>query len=163
MPPKKKSKTEEEAKKEEDVKETEDDDFQEEEIRKEEEKEEEMKEDDDGGSARSKRKRRDSTTYEPEDFTLAAAKAKAKASPVVPGRGSKLADLKGVKASIEKCNPGDLPFAYRFLFPARLRVTKKDMKLNLLEFSGYLPPLPKGKKLSDEELEDLDEEYEVSG
>lgn len=163
MPPKKKSKTVGEGKKEEKVQ------AKEEEKEKEEDENKEEDDDDDGApaaaaaaaSVRSKRRRRDSTSYEPEDFTLVSTKGGAKASPVVTGRGSKLADLESVKASIEKSTPEDLPFAYKFVFGSRGKVTKKEMKNHLLEFNGYLPPLPKGKKLSEEELEDYDKTYEV--
>jgi hypothetical protein len=135
------------------------------------EKEEKDMDEDDGDKAptkavtttRGKRKREFSNrkSYEPEDFTLTPTKGGAKASPVVVGRGTALSDLESVKASIEKCITEDLPFAYRFLFGPRGKVTKKEMKNNLLEFNGYLPPLPKGKKLSEEELEDYDKDYEV--
>ena len=164
MPPKKKSK--EESREGELVNDDSNDDKQ----KEEEEKRNELKKtfgdkdpekgEDSGG--RSKRKRRDSTTYEPEDFTLASVKAAVNDTRVIPGRGAKLADLESVKASIEKCNSEDLPFAYKFLFRTRGKPTKKEMKQILLEFSGYLPPLPNGKKLSDEELEEFDKDYEVS-
>jgi hypothetical protein len=180
MPPKKKPKQEEEAKKEDEVEvkqDTKEEDQQAEEDQKveedqmvEEEDPDEEKEDaeakeeekqTDAEESKSKRKRRDAATYEPEDFT-ASGKAAVKVAPVVPGRGTILADLASVKASIEKCSPEEIPFAYKFLFTSRGKPTKKEMKQNLLEFSGYLPPLPKGKKLTEEELEEYDEEYEVS-
>lgn len=154
MPPKKKSKKEEE-----------DNEVKVQDETKEDEQMDEVKMDEEkiaDAAGRIKRKRRDLTNYEPEDFTLASSKAAAKVVHVVPGRGSKLADLESVKASIEKCSAEYIPVAYKFLFGSRGKPTKKEMKQNLLEFSGYLPPLPNGKKFSDEELEKYDEEYEVS-
>jgi hypothetical protein len=156
MPPKKKSKTsmEEEDK----GKKT---DKKEEKQEEEDDEETEEEETDDEDRGRGKRKRRESKGFEPEDFTMASERAK-RAAVVEKGRGMKLEDIPVVKAAIEKValNSDDLPFAYTFVFSNRFKPTKKEMKQKLLEFSGYLPPLPK-KKLDQEEQDANDEVHEV--
>jgi hypothetical protein len=126
----------------------------------EEEEEEESTDDEDRG--RGKRKRRESKGFEPEDFTMASERAAAKAAVIVKGRGVKLGNIPAVKDAIEKVptNSEDLPLAYTFVFSNRGLPTKKEMKVRLLEFSGYLPPLPKGK-FNQEEVDADDEKHEV--
>mmetsp|Transcript_21559 Transcript_21559/g.40258 ORF Transcript_21559/g.40258 Transcript_21559/m.40258 type:complete len:317 (-) Transcript_21559:199-1149(-) len=157
MPPKKKTKSAKEDDKEKkkvrvEKEEEEDDD--------DEETEDEETDDEDRG--RGKRKRRESKSFEPEDFTMASERAAAKAAVIVKGRGKKLGDLPVVKAAIEKTplSSEDLPFAYTFVFSTRGVPTKKEMKNKLLEFSGYLPPLPKGKYDEDEQDAE-DEKFET--
>ena len=161
MPPKKKSKAtlkaadDERAKEENETKdEVEDDDGEEE-------------DDDDEVNAeehgRGKRKRRESKNYEPDDFTMASYNAATKASTVLQGRGEKLGEIATVKASMNKykLNSDEFPFAYKFVFSSRGIANKKLMKEKLLDFSGYLPPLPKGK-YNKERQEEEDEAVEVS-
>jgi hypothetical protein len=160
MPPKKKTKkTEEEAKsKKEDEKVADDDDSED----AEESSEDESTDDEDRG--RGKRKRRESKGFEPEDFTMASERAAVKAAKIRnQGRGVKLGDIPAVKAAIEKVptTSEDLPFAYTFVFSNRGLPAKKEMKSRLLDFSGYLPPPPKGKTMTQEEIDAGDEKHEV--
>ena len=69
-----------------------------------------------------------------------------KSTVVNPGRGSKLIQISSVKSSIDKykVNSDEFIKAYNLLF-SRGASNRKFMKQKLLEFSGYLPPLPNGK------------------
>ena len=125
--------------------------------------EEDEVEDVGGGSGRGKRKRRESKSYEPDDFTMASHNHTLKLSSVPKGRGKKLGDIPAVKSSMNKykLNTEELLFAYKFVFSNRGTANKKAMKSKLLEFSGYLPPLPKGK-YNKEQQDEKDEVFEVS-
>lgn len=118
---------------------------------------------DDEDRGRGKRKRRESKSYEPDDFTLASANAASKVAAVAKGRGEKLGDIKAVQDNMKKYKISSDEFtnAYKFLFSNRGISSKKLMKEKLLEFSGYLPPLPKGKYDKDKQDDD-DEVIEVS-
>ena len=111
---------------------------------------------------RGKRKRRESKSYEPDDFTMASVNSSIKIATVDVGRGKKLGDIEVVKDSMKKYNlsSGELLSAYKFVFSSRGVSNKKMMKDKLLEFSGYLPPLPKGK-FNQEKLDEDDEVIEV--
>lgn len=118
----------------------------------------------DSEKGRGKRKRRESKSYEPDDFTMKSLNAAAKASVVAQGRGKKIGEIAAVKASINqyKLNTEELLFAYKFVFSNRGTSNKKLMKDKLLEFSGYLPPLPEGtynKERQDEEDEVFETKY----
>lgn len=95
---------------------------------------------------KGKRKRRVSKVYEPKDFTMEQYHSSIKSTVVNPGRGSKLIQISSVKSSIDKykVNSDEFIMAYKLLF-SRCASNRKFMKQKLLEFSGYLPPLPNGK------------------
>lgn len=124
---------------------------------------EEYEEENDEDLGRGKRKRRESQNYEPADFTLASTSKDGEPSAVPQGRGDKLGDIAGVNTSINsyKLNTEELLSAYKFVFSNRGTSNRKLMKEKLLDFSGYLPPLPKGKYDVDKQDEE-DEVYEVS-
>lgn len=73
------------------------------------------------------------------------------------GRGIKLQQIDIVRSSVErhKIHSEEFQMAYRFLF-GRSSVPKNQMKIRLLQFSGYLPPLPKGTY--DEEKQEKEDE-----
>ena len=123
----------------------------------------EKEETDDEERGRGKRKRRESTSYEPDDFTLVQFNNAMKAAVIAEGRGKKLGDIEGVKNCMKKytLNSDEFVFAYKFLFSNRGVSNKKLMKEKLHAFSGYLPPLPKGKYSQKKQDED-DEVIEVS-
>ena len=128
-----------------------------------EEEDESEEETDDEERGRGKRKRRESKSYEPDDFTMASVNSAMKAAvPVAKGRGKKLGDIDAVNNSIKKVKltSDELMLAYKFLFSNRGIANKKMMKDKLLDFSGYLPPLPKGK-YDQQKLDDADEVIEV--
>mmetsp|Transcript_16556 Transcript_16556/g.45611 ORF Transcript_16556/g.45611 Transcript_16556/m.45611 type:complete len:302 (+) Transcript_16556:184-1089(+) len=126
------------------------------------EEEEEDDEDIDAEKGRGKRKRRESKNYEPDDFTMSSYNAAMKASVVAEGRGKKIGEIAAVRSSINKykLNTEELLFAYKFVFSNRGTSNKKLMKDKLLDFSGYLPPLPKGK-YNTERLDEEDEVFET--
>jgi hypothetical protein len=153
MPPKKKVKV--------DIKQTKDEvNKKEQEESESEESEDESTDDEDRG--RGKRNRRESKGFEPFDFTMASEiKAeKLRKAGVPKGRGVKLGSIALVKEAIEKTSGDDLVFAYTFVFGHRGgKMTRKEMKEKLLEFSGYYPPVRKGKTEAEldreEELQDV--------
>lgn len=116
----------------------------------------EEEETDDEERGRGKRKRRKSTTFEPDDFTLASFDNAMKAAVIPKGRGEKLGDIVEVKNCMKKftLNSDEFISAYKFLFSNRGIANKKLMKEKLHEFSGYLPPLPKGKYNKDKQEEE---------
>ncbi len=150
MPPKKKSKTSSKKSKKEEV------------VEEVEESEEEDEADDED-RGRGKRKRRDAKSYEPDDFTMASANAASKMASVAKGRGTKLGDIEAFEKNLKKykLNSDEFVNAYKFLFSNRGLSNKKLMKDKMLEFSGYLPPLPKGR-YDKKKLDDDDEVIEVS-
>ena len=106
---------------------------------------------------RGKRKRRESKPlYEPFDFTMH--NATANASFVAEGRGKKLGEIAVVNKCMNKykLNSDELTSAYKFIFSNRGIANKKLIKQKLLDFSGYLAPLPKGNY--NEEKQDEDDE-----
>jgi len=128
--------------------------------------EEEEEETDDEDRGRGKRKRRESKSYEPDDFTMASVQAAVKTSSIVQGRGKKLGEIEAAKASMKKFTLAseEFLFAYKFLFSNRGISNKKLMKDKLYGFSGYLPPLPKGKynkQRQDDEDEVLETKYAI--
>lgn len=145
MPPKKKTKTEPKKEETEDEEETSDDD-----------EEDESTDDEDRG--RGKRKKRSSLAmaYEPEDFTEAQFFLR-----IIKGRGKKLGAIPSVKESIDKytMNSEEMLAAHRLLFNMRAGVPKREMKHNILSFSGYLKEIPKG--YDKEKMKEEDEAEEV--
>jgi len=123
---------------------------------------EEEDETDDEDRGRGKRKRRESKSYEPDDFTMASYNAAAKVSTVFEGRGKKLGEIEAVKDTMKKFKLTSDEFlsAYKLLFSNRGISNKKLTKEKLFGFSGYLPPLPKGK-YNQKRLDDDDEVIET--
>jgi len=127
---------------------------------------EEEDESDDEDRGRGKRKRRESKSYEPDDFTLTSVNAAMKAATVSQGRGTKLGEIDASKKAMRKftLTSEEFIFAYKFLFSNRGTGNKKLMKDKLHDFSGYLPPLPKGKynkKKQEDEDEVIETKYAV--
>jgi hypothetical protein len=124
---------------------------------------EEQDESDDEERGRGKRKRRESKSYEPDDFTMTSFNAAANAATVVEGRGKNMGEIGAVKDTMKKFKLTSDEFlsAYKFLFSNRGISNKKLMKEKLFGFSGYLPPLPKGK-YNQKRQDDEDEVIEVS-
>jgi len=105
---------------------------------------------------RERRERKSANTFTPDDFTHEKKTVKAKT-----GRGVPLGELEIVKESIESA-PMSSPYLqqlHRFLYTMRGKPAKKEMKANILKFSGYLPPLD--KSLDEEAQAAVDEEEEV--
>jgi hypothetical protein len=139
---------------------------EEEEVKEAEEEETEEKTEEEGSEeadgkdqGRGKRKRKSSilTNFHPADFTM----AETPIVRIIKGRGKKLKDMPAVKASIEKYsnNSDEMNVAHRFLYTTRGKVAKREIKANILEFSGFLKDVPKGYDAK--KLEDEDEEAEV--
>lgn len=121
-----------------------------------EDSETEKEETDDEERGRGKRKRRESKSYEPDDFTLKQFDNALKAAVIAEGRGEKLGDIAGVRNCMKKftLTSDEFSQAYKFLFSNRGIANKKLMKEKLLGFSGYLPPLPKGRYNKEKQDED---------
>jgi hypothetical protein len=102
---------------------------------------------------RSKRARKpiQAKAYQPEDFTSVG-----HAIQIFRGRGKKLQDIDSVKESINSysMNSEEVAQAHRFLYTMRGRVARREMKSNILEFSGYLKHIPKGVDEKKIEVED---------
>ena len=109
---------------------------------------------------RGKRKRRSSTlaAFEPEDFTMA--DQEYEGPKIIKGRGVKLGDLPAVRSSIEKykASSNECQTAHKLLYTMRSKPALKDVKNNILNFSGYLVPLPKNYDEKVMEKEDENEE-----
>jgi hypothetical protein len=137
----------------EDKDEKEDDDDEEED-----DKDKKRKSEDDDDEGRPKRKRRNSKSlsYRPEDFTQSQG-----GMHIIKGRGEKLGKIPSVKACIDKfsANSEEMLAAHKLLFIIRGKVPKKDMKRNILEFSGYLKEIP--KVFDKVQLEEEDEAAET--
>ena len=110
----------------------------------------------DGKPKREKRVRKSADVFEPDNFL-----GKDKSLQVVAGRGTKLAEIDAVKATIDKLsmNSADLMLAHRLLYTRQGKPAKKEIKKNLLEFCGFLPLAEEGQ--DKKELEALEEEAEV--
>lgn len=112
--------------------------------------------------ARPKRSRKNpvDAVYDPVDFTM----KEAEGIKIIKGRGTKLGAFPSVKSSIEssKRTGDEIAFAHQFLFGKKGKPTKKEMKDHLLEFNGYLKPIPSGKKRTDKEVDKEEEAIEVS-
>lgn len=106
---------------------------------------------------RSKRARKSATSFTPEDFVHVEREL-----PIIHGRGKRLGDLDPVRRSIESIpqHAEELFLAHRLLYGTRGKPPKKVVKGHILAFNGFLPE--KRSKMSDKELEELDEEAEVS-
>jgi hypothetical protein len=109
---------------------------------------------------RGKRKHVEVDAFQPENFNATADIATLLIESE-PGRGTKLDELPAVKSSISHAMKQDLVAAYRFLYGQKNGFPQmKDMKTRLLQFSGYLPPLPM-ENYDDEKQEVEDEAVEV--
>jgi hypothetical protein len=110
------------------------------------------------GSPRSKRSRKLSQpeSYQPENF-----KKTTHSAPLSRGRGKKLKDIDSVKESVEQfsMNSEEMVMAHKFLYTMRGRVPRRDMKTNVLEFSGFLKYMP--EDADEKGFEEDDEEAEV--
>mmetsp|Transcript_1030 Transcript_1030/g.2011 ORF Transcript_1030/g.2011 Transcript_1030/m.2011 type:complete len:349 (-) Transcript_1030:281-1327(-) len=113
---------------------------------------------------RPKRARRttleaENSIYEPSDFTM----KESEGIKIIKGRGDKLETFPVVKQSIEasKRTVDEILFAHQFLFGKKGKLSKKEMKEHLLEFSGFLKPIPAGKKRTDKEIEKEEEQLET--
>ena len=106
---------------------------------------------------RERRERKSANAFTPDDFTHVEKSVKQK-----NGRGKPLGELEMVKKSIESAPvaSNELQQVHRLLFAMRGKPPKKEMKSNLLKFSGYLPE--KDSSLDKEAQDDVDEEVEVS-
>jgi hypothetical protein len=104
---------------------------------------------------RERRERKSLEVYQPEDFVNVD-----RSTEIPEGRGTKLGDLKSVRESIDKytLSAPEMAMAHRLLFKGK--PPKKEMKSNILEFSGYLKK--EEKDLDEEEQTKKDEEAEVS-
>jgi hypothetical protein len=98
--------------------------------------------------------------YDPEDFTM----KESEGIRIVKGRGSKLGSFPSVKSSVEsaKRTGEEIAIAHQFLFGKKGKYNKKEMKAHILDFSGFLKPIPAGKKRTDKEVEKEEEPIEVS-
>ena len=105
---------------------------------------------------RERRDRKSANTFTPDDFTRVEKTVKQK-----HGRGKPLGQLEIVKNAIESAPPtsNELLQVHRLLFAMRGKPPKKEMKANLLKFSGYLPE--KDSSLDKDAQEEVDEEEEV--
>ena len=113
-------------------------------------------------AGRSKRARTNplNSQYEPEDFTM----KEAEGVKIIKGRGQKLGSFPEIKASVEasKRTHDEIAIAHQFLFGKKGgKLSKKEMKEHILEFSGYLKPIPSGKKRTDKEVDKEEELVEV--
>lgn len=98
--------------------------------------------------------------YDPEDFTM----KEAEGIKIIKGRGEKLGSFPSLKAYVEssKRTGEEIATAHQFLFGKKGKQSKKEMKAHILEFSGYLKPIPAGKKRTDKEVDKEEEAMEVS-
>ena len=105
---------------------------------------------------RERRERKTANTFTPDDF-----KHVDKSVSVLMGRGTPLGELPAVAESIESFpnTSEELLVVHRLLYTTRGKPPKKDMKSNILAFSGYLPV--KDKELDKKAQDALDEELEV--
>jgi len=114
--------------------------------------------------SRPKRSRRTTieavnSVYDPIDFTM----KESEGIKITKGRGSKLSSFAVSKSSIEssKRTGDEIAFAHQFLFGKKGKVSKKDMKTHLLDFNGYLKPIPTGKERTDKEVDRAEEQVET--
>jgi hypothetical protein len=107
---------------------------------------------------RPKRERKSiqAEAYQPQDFTSGGPTVQ-----IFRGRGKKLRDIDTVKESINShsMNSEEVAQAHRFLYTMRGRVARREMKSNILEFSGYLKHIQKG--VDEKVIEKDDEDDEV--
>jgi len=105
---------------------------------------------------RERRERKTANTFTPDDF-----KHVDKSVSVRMGRGTPLGELPAVAESIESFSSTseELLVLHRLLYTTRGKPPKKDLKSNILAFSGYLPV--KDKELDKKAQDEIDEELEV--
>jgi hypothetical protein len=103
---------------------------------------------------RERRERKSADVFRPDDFVHVD-----KSLQVQEGRGAPLGDLPACRESIEQCPDGELLVAHCLVFPTRGKPAKKDLKANLLAFSGYLPVKKDGTDKKEKDA--IDEECEV--
>jgi hypothetical protein len=107
-------------------------------------------------STRERRTRKEADIFNPEDFT------KVDHTPtIVDGRGAKLADLQLVREHVEslKAASDDLFMAHKFLYSGRGKPPVRDIKRNILLFTGFLEKHADG--VSDEDKVEKDDAAEV--
>jgi hypothetical protein len=125
------------------------------------EDEKEEIEDEQEKKTEAKRKRRQSKAdaYQPLDFKSPSSKSGPQIS---VGRGKKLGEIEAVKTNVTGFSVDDdeMTLAHKLLYKMRGRPAKKDLRRNILEFSGYLRPLESGE--TGEDVEEEDEEAEVT-
>jgi hypothetical protein len=107
-------------------------------------------------SGRERRSRKTAEVFEPENF-----KEVDRSTVFKEGRGKKLRDISAVKNSVEgsKLGSDELTAAFKLLYTQRGAPPKKDMKANILEFSGFLTK--ESKDVDSKKQKKLDEETEV--
>ena len=107
---------------------------------------------------RERRERKSAEAFTPDDFLHVD-----KSIRVTEGRGKALGDLPAVVESFENetSTSAALQLLHRLLYAQRGKPPKKDVKPNLLAFSGYLPA--KDEELDKKAQEAVDEEHEVGG
>lgn len=110
-----------------------------------------------GGQGRERRTRKTANVFAPEDFS----KKQGKDFLDATGRGKKLKDIPAVFESISAKSPAadEILQLHRLLYTTRGRPAKREIKPNILEFSGYLPKREDG--LSKKEVDALDQDFEV--
>lgn len=105
-------------------------------------------------------------SYSPTNFKTESEPVSASKKPIPFGRGTKLKDIPSVKANVDEIKTSDpvLHKAFRLLYGGpggivgRGPLNKKELKKNLLEFSGYLPPLTDTEGLTEEEKEKVEDQ-----
>ena len=110
-------------------------------------------------SPKGRSKRIKKKPYEPEDFSM----HEVERIEIMAGRGKKLKDFPSVKSSIEhsKRTKEEILAAHRFVFGKKGKYSKKELKDHLLNFSGFLKPIPTGKKRTDDDINKDEEAIEV--
>lgn len=105
---------------------------------------------------RERRSRKSAETFTPTDFVHTDRSVQ-----IIDGRGKKLGELKATRDSIEQytSTANETLLLHKLLFTQRGKPPKKELKANILAFSGYLPK--KEKDLGKKEQDAKDEEHEV--
>lgn len=108
------------------------------------------------GLSRSKRSRKSADAFAPEDF-----KHVDRSIDVASGRGQRLGDLEAVCESVNSyaSTSEDMLLAHKLLFTTRGKPPRREMKANILNFSGYLKKKKEGQ--DEKESDKEDEEAEV--
>jgi hypothetical protein len=107
-------------------------------------------------STRERRTRKEADIFNPEDFTKVDHTVK-----IIDGRGSRLADLEAVRTHVESLKPAsdELAMAHKFLYSGRGKPPAKEMRRNIMLFSGFL--VKHDDSVSEEDKKELDDEAEV--
>jgi len=106
---------------------------------------------------RERRERKTVGAFTPDDFKHEDKKSVQQKT----GRGVQLGELAEVAESIDKVPQSDetLFALHRLVFHMRGKPARKELKANLMKFSGYLPP--KDDSLDKKAQDEMDEEHEV--